>query len=78
MTKQTPKVKTVAEPKTFVMATKAHKYDIPIKYQGCTSVSSVIRAMAADGLKTAEIHKATKIRYQHVRNVLLTPVKKAG
>ncbi len=37
--------------------------------------SAVIRALAADGWSRGHIAKALKIRYQHVRNVLITPVK---
>lgn len=39
--------------------------------------SQKIRAMAALPMKRGDIAKLMNIRYQHVRNVLITPVKKA-
>lgn len=38
--------------------------------------SKAIRALSASGHKTAEIAKMLGIRYQFVRNVLVTPIKK--
>lgn len=38
--------------------------------------SKAIRALNGEGHKTGEIAKMLDIRYQHVRNVLVTPVKK--
>ena len=38
--------------------------------------SKAIRALNGEGHKTGEIAKMLGIRYQHVRNVLVTPVKK--
>jgi hypothetical protein len=40
--------------------------------------SSAIRAMHAEGMERGKIAKLLNIKYQHVRNVLITPVKKAG
>lgn len=37
--------------------------------------SKAIRALAAEGMKTGDIAKKLGLRYQHVRNVLITPVK---
>jgi len=39
--------------------------------------SSAIRALTADGKTRGEVAKLLDIRYQHVRNVLITPIKKA-
>jgi hypothetical protein len=39
--------------------------------------SGVFRALQADGLTKGEISKVTGKRYQHVRNVLITPIAKA-
>jgi hypothetical protein len=39
--------------------------------------SKAIRALNAAGSTRGEIAKMLKIRYQHVRNVLITPVKSA-
>lgn len=41
------------------------------------SKSAKIRALLALGKKRGEVAKLLGIRYQHVRNVELTPVKKA-
>lgn len=38
--------------------------------------SGAIRALAAEGKSRGDIAKMLNIRYQHVRNVLITPVKK--
>ncbi len=56
--------------------TKAHTYTIPEKYAELSSVSAIIRAMTTDGYSRWQIHKVTTIRYQHVRNVLITPLAK--
>lgn len=48
--------------------------DEAVKEHG--SISGVIRYLAAQGHKRGPIAKMTGKRYQHVRNVLVTPVKK--
>lgn len=40
------------------------------------TVSAVIRFLNSEGLKRGEIAKITGKRYQHVRNVLVQPLKK--
>lgn len=50
------------------------KYDALLKEHG--NVSKVIRFLAAQGCTKGEIAKITGKRYQHVRNVLITPVGK--
>lgn len=40
--------------------------------------SAKIRALDAKGYSRADISRYLKIRYQHVRNVLITPVKNPG
>jgi hypothetical protein len=40
--------------------------------------SGVIRFLASKGFQTKHISKFMDIRYQHVRNVLTTPLKKSG
>ena len=42
----------------------------------CGTKSSAIRKLTVEGKKRNEIAKLLKIRYQHVRNVLITPIKK--
>lgn len=39
--------------------------------------SAAIRKLLADGKKRGEVAKMLNIRYQHVRNVEITPIKKA-
>lgn len=41
------------------------------------SKSAKIRALLASGMKRGDVAKTLGIRYQHVRNVELTPLKKA-
>lgn len=41
-----------------------------------TSKSQMIREMHAAGHSKADIAKAMDVRYQHVRNVLITPLKR--
>ncbi len=42
------------------------------------SVSGAIRGLAAEGKSRGDIAKMLNKRYQHVRNVLITPVKKTA
>jgi len=55
-------------------------YDVPVanvgisKYENLSSKSAKIRAMSADGYTRTQIAKILDIRYQHVRNVLITPL----
>lgn len=42
----------------------------------CTTVSSKIRLLTSRGLTRSVIAKTLNIRYQHVRNVQLQPLKK--
>lgn len=49
----------------------------PAAYDHCKTKSEEIRARAKDGQTRGQIAKAMNIRYQHVRNVLLHPLKKA-
>lgn len=41
-----------------------------------TTTSEKIRKLSALNLSRSEISKILNIRYQHVRNVLITPLKK--
>jgi TRAP-type uncharacterized transport system substrate-binding protein len=41
------------------------------------TVSGVIRHLASTGMSRGDIAKTTGKRYQHVRNVLVQPLKKA-
>lgn len=42
------------------------------------NVSKAIRGLSEKGLTKGQIAKALNKRYQHVRNVLITPVKKSA
>lgn len=55
---------------------KTAEIKVPAKYDHLTTKSGKIRAMSADGMSRGEISRALNIRYQHVRNVLVTPLKK--
>lgn len=48
------------------------KFESLLKEHG--NVSKVIRFLSASGLTKGEIAKVTGKRYQHVRNVLITPL----
>lgn len=37
--------------------------------------SAMIRGLTAEGMSRSDIAKSTGLRYQHVRNVLITPIK---
>ena len=38
--------------------------------------SAAIRALSAEGMSKGDISRYLEIRFQHVRNVLVTPLKK--
>ena len=44
---------------------------------GLTTKSSQIRFLASEGMSRGDISRLLEIRYQHVRNVLITPIKKS-
>lgn len=54
--------------------TKTKVYQVPTKYAELPSISAIIRSMRKDGFSRWEVHKLTGIRYQHVRNVDITPL----
>ena len=63
------------------MTTKTQKIEsIENEYEKLKKVhdtkSGIIRALDALGFKRADIARVMNIRYQHVRNVLITPLKK--
>lgn len=49
---------------------------IPDEVNSLTTKSAKIRALAAMNWSRGQISKALGLRYQHVRNVLTTPLKK--
>lgn len=54
---------------------KANPKELIAKYG---NKSKAIRALLADGKSRSETAKMLDIRYQHVRNVAVTPIKKAS
>lgn len=59
------------------------KHDVKALMVQLKTKSAVIRHLSGLGLKVGAINKAfevagVKMRYQHVRNVLITPVKKTA
>jgi uncharacterized protein with HEPN domain len=62
------------ETNTTVTETVTYNYeDLLTEHK---TVSAVIRHLNSLGLSRSEISKVTGKRYQHVRNVLVTPLKK--
>lgn len=51
-------------------------YDVEGLMKKFVTKSAVIRHLDSEGVKRGEIAKMLNIRYQHVRNVLITPIKK--
>lgn len=51
-------------------------FDAEAYIKECGSVSAAIRKLTAEGKKRGEVAKLLNKRYQHVRNVLTTPLKK--
>ncbi len=49
--------------------------DLQTSLDSMTTKSAKIRFLSADGMSRADIARTLDIRYQHVRNVLITPVK---
>ena len=49
--------------------------DVQAGYDACVTTSSKIRYLASTGMSRGDIARVTGKRYQHVRNVLITPLK---
>jgi hypothetical protein len=49
--------------------------DVAAKLAAMTQTSSKIRLLAAEGMSRGDISRVLGIRYQWVRNVLITPLK---
>lgn len=61
---------------TKTVETKVFDKAAYIKEAGGT-ISAAIRKLTVEGKTRGEISKLLEIRYQWVRNVLITPIKKA-
>jgi hypothetical protein len=55
---------------------QAPKFDHVKFIKECGTKSAAIRKLSQQGKTRGEISKLLEIRYQHVRNVLITPVTK--
>jgi len=75
-TKKTTKTVTATEPKKVPFKAGKSTYTVLEQYAQLPTISAVIRAMAADDYKRADIARSTGCLYQHVRNVLVAPIKK--
>ena len=74
-------IKTAQTVETEVVQVQEVTHDVAALMEQHKTKSAVIRYLAGQGLKTGAINKAfetagIKMRYQHVRNVLVTPTKK--
>lgn len=49
--------------------------DVQAKLDGLTQMASRIRLLDAEGFSRGDISRILNIRYQWVRNVLITPLK---
>lgn len=62
------------------MSTKQPKVEVVEDFskelENLPTTSSKIRFLSGKGLSRGTIAKTLNIRYQHVRNVLITPIKK--
>jgi hypothetical protein len=72
----TTEVVTQEQVKSFVIPLDGSGADKYIADAG--SVSSAIRKLIADNYSRGEVAKMLNKRYQHVRNVMITPLKKNG
>lgn len=64
----------VAETNAVVVESIPHNYgDMIAEHK---TKSAVVRKLSAEGFKRGTIAKFCGIRYQHVRNILVTPLKK--
>lgn len=55
---------------------QAPTFDAAAYVKACGTKSSAIRKLLASGKTRGEVAKMLDIRYQHVRNVEITPIKK--
>ena len=68
----------VTEPVSEPTTTSEPTFDKDQYIKESGSVSAAIRKLSAEGKTRGQIAKLLDKRYQHVRNVLVTPVKKNG
>lgn len=75
-TEQVEQVEPITEQEAIDASVKAMTLEVLM--DTLKTKSAVIRHLSAEGMTTGQIAKFMNIRYQHVRNVLITPVKKVG
>jgi hypothetical protein len=68
----------VQMPSTKKILTADQSKEAKTLVKGCESTAARVRTLSAAGWEKADIARALKIRYQWVRNVLNTPLKKQG
>ena len=82
MAKKSNAVKKEVKSKTIEATSESaaadRKNQLLERVEGLSTKSAKIRLLAADGVTTGEIAKVLDIRYQHVRNVLTTQLKKGA
>jgi hypothetical protein len=49
--------------------------DLNARLEACTSTAAKVRLLASEGMSRGDISRTLGIRYQWVRNVLITPLK---
>jgi hypothetical protein len=60
---------------TTTTNTKTNPIDLKKLFEQFKTKSAIIRYLTSLGMTRSEVAKTMNIRYQHVRNVLITPVK---
>ena len=63
---------------TNEIATSNNEFNLEVELKSAGSKSALIRKLNGEGYSRGAIAKMMDIRYQHVRNVLITPIKKQG
>lgn len=63
---------------TVAQETKTFSTNKSLDEQGFKTKSAKIRKLHAEGMSTSEIAKQIGVIYQHARNVINQPLKKAG
>ena len=65
----------MAKAKKMTKNEQVNEVKVDDEWMSLSTKSGQIRYLAAQGKTTSEISKMMNIRYQHVRNVLITPLK---
>jgi len=76
-TVETNEVELVSEVIIDQVSDEPKVYTLESAMEEFKTTSSAIRGLAAHGMSRGAIAKLLNKRYQHVRNVLITPIKKA-